>query len=388
MMDPVSAFSMEPASWVDTLDCTAMPPSPTTALEQCKFTSDVEENDAQFFLASSASEDEATFKMDDDATAEMDTSSAWSTMDLGGMAVMFASDDDECGSGESDELALTPPGEPRPTSNAITSGALPQRRGRKRPAADASATASTPTTEQPNNEMKWQKLIELLGDETFLPGQRPDRIEGTTVPPELMYKEMPKRRRPHSLPTHPRDKWYNTGGIKSASDRFDRASNLGLRKRYGKVVREHLPVLRFHEYTLLTRDAKTGELKEQKGGPTLFYLVPEATKRPKVDTLASSVASGSGSGAEEDARSTAAARKQLAVQEKQLEIMRAQEATLQLQLAEAKLLIKQQAEALASLQQEGATKEEDSSEEKENDSASAAGNTKGKKSAKKDAGRI
>jgi hypothetical protein len=90
-----------------------------------------------------------------------------------------------------------------------------------------------------------------------------------------MFKEQPKRRRPHSSPPHRRDKWYNAGGIKSASDRFEPTSHLGLRKRYGKVGREGLPVLHFHEYPLLTRDCITEEVKELPNATSLFYLVPD-----------------------------------------------------------------------------------------------------------------
>eukprot|EP01048_Picozoa_sp_COSAG05_P007055 COSAG05_NODE_485_length_9349_cov_60.192865_9_plen_169_part_00 len=93
-----------------------------------------------------------------------------------------------------------------------------------------------------------------------------------------MFKEHPKRRREHSSAARQMDKWYNTGGIKSASDRFDDATGLGLRKRYGKIVRDGLPVLRFHEYKLLTRQGQT--VTEKKDGPTLFRMVPER-KQPR-----------------------------------------------------------------------------------------------------------
>lgn len=75
-----------------------------------------------------------------------------------------------------------------------------------------------------------------------------------------------------------KDKWFNTGGIKSASDRFDPVSNLGLRKRYGKVVREgDLPVLKFQEFSLLRKAGET--LVEEKNGPTLFHIMPPDAKR-------------------------------------------------------------------------------------------------------------
>jgi hypothetical protein len=88
-------------------------------------------------------------------------------------------------------------------------------------------------------EMPAHKLIDLLLDDSFTAsGPRPDRITSETVPPFLMFKENPKRRREHSSAARQTDKWYNTGGIKSASDRFDMPRGLGLRKRYGKIVRE------------------------------------------------------------------------------------------------------------------------------------------------------
>eukprot|EP01043_Picozoa_sp_COSAG02_P058015 COSAG02_NODE_7146_length_3157_cov_29.464373_1_plen_336_part_10 len=150
---------------------------------------------------------------------------------------------------------------------------------RKRTAKDAGLTAKvTPINA---GELCWKSLIKLLSDDSFLPGARPDEIKDKTVGENVMFKEIPKRRRPHSTANHPRDKWYNTGGIKSASDRFDAEIGLGLRKRYGKVVRgAGLSVLRFYEYTLLHRDPKTGEVDERKDGPTLMHLVPDL-KRPK-----------------------------------------------------------------------------------------------------------
>ena len=200
---------------------------------------------------------------------------------------------------------------------------------------DTDESASTPVSETAAGvELAWQETIRLLRDESFLPGPRPDQIQGEHVSPNLMYKELPKRRRPHSLPTHPRDKWYNTGGIKSASDRFDQQTNFGLRKRYGKVVREGgLCVLRFYEYKLLHRDAKSGEISEQKDGPTLFHLVPES-RRVKLNSAHLAM--------------------DLRLREKQqaaeIERMRAREASLRLDLVQAQRMIATQAAALEKLQ--------------------------------------
>ena len=81
-----------------------------------------------------------------------------------------------------------------------------------------------------------------------------------------------------SLLRRTKDKWFNTGGIKSASDRFDAGSGYGLRKRYGKVVREGgLPVLKFQEFSLLRKSGST--LIEEKNGPSLFHIIPPGAKR-------------------------------------------------------------------------------------------------------------
>ena len=81
-----------------------------------------------------------------------------------------------------------------------------------------------------------------------------------------------------SLLHRAKDKWFNTGGIKSASDRFDAGSGFGLRKRYGKVVRDGgLPVLKFQEFSLLRKSGTT--LVEEKDGPSLFHIIPPGAKR-------------------------------------------------------------------------------------------------------------
>jgi hypothetical protein len=129
-----------------------------------------------------------------------------------------------------------------------------------------------------DEDIDWRHVVELLQNSEFKPGQRPDQIMDEHIRPGLMFKEHPKRRREHSTLTRPMDKWYNTGGIKSASDRFLTGSEVGLRKRYGKVVREGLSVLRFHEYKLLQRESN-GEVLEAKVGPALYRLVPESKRR-------------------------------------------------------------------------------------------------------------
>lgn len=184
---------------------------------------------------------------------------------------------------------------------------------------------ATCTQSKAPDELRWEKLLELLNNEEFRPGARPDRIKGQKVQPGTIFKETPKRRRAHSSAMRPLDKWYNTGGLKSASDRFLSTSTTGLRKRYGKIVREGLPTLRFHEYTLLTRDSETEKTKEHSDGSSLFVLVSE-TRMQRGDCRESTHAF------------------------RQLHKMRIREASLQQRLVELKCHIQEQALVLQEMQ--------------------------------------
>lgn len=277
--------------------------------------------DANACWSPESSDDEAPFFS---ATTGMPTESLLSDGDL-----------EPCADSELTALATTTVSEPftwTGDADVKKESADTKTGSRKRSAKDAGISADTGNT----GEMCWKRIIKLLDDDSFQPGVRPDVITDKTVVADVMYKETPKRRRPHSSATHPRDKWYNTGGIKSASDRFDKQSGLGLRKRYGKVVRRGLPVLRFYEYKLLHRDSKTGEHDERKDGPTLMHLVP-VLNRPKTSDrdIVSPL--------EERARN----------QEETIAKMRTKEADLRRELAKAQALIKQQAAALKKLRTSG-----------------------------------
>lgn len=268
-----------------------------------------------------------------------------------------------------EKLALTPPAQ----LNTVKAVDERDRSGTNTPDSAASdGKQSYVTGTHMSQGTCWKSLIKLLRDDMFQPGIRPDLMLDEEITPGLMYKEIPKLRRRHSAPSHPRDKWYNTGGIKSASDRFDPESNYGLRKRYGKIVRKGLSVIRFHEYGLLTRDPNTGELVEGKRGPTLFHILGEkACQAPGRDAAKrAGTACTAGTGARNDNRkrrrtgpvSTALApssrRKkstqlaaQLASQKEQLEALRSKEADLQEQLTAANALIREQAIKLRRLRQ-------------------------------------
>ncbi len=193
-----------------------------------------------------------------------------------------------------------------------------------------------------DEDIDWRHVVELLQDREFKPGQRPDQIMDQHIRPGLMFKEHPKRRREHSTLTRPMDKWYNTGGIKSASDRFLNGSDVGLRKRYGKVVREGLSVLRFHEYKLLERDSN-GEVLEAKLGPALYRLVPESKRRqdgPRQPEAARVATASSPSDVVEQ-------KKQLQMQALEMERLRQATCKLERQLAAAKRRIAKQARQLS-----------------------------------------
>ncbi len=290
---------------------------------------------------SSASESEADSHVSSSKAEQpgfLDSCSWGDSLSFSPRAVSFPSGSDTI----IDELALTPPDDPTSEASTDSDDSTPgaSRRGQKRSACSAATTK--PNLKQPRTsaeesngdvavEIQWQTLLNLLADENYMPGARPDLIDSQSVRPNLMFKEQPKRRRPHSSPAHRRDKWYNTGGVKSASDRFDATSNLGMRKRYGKVVREGLPVLRFHEYTLLTRDPVTEEVTESPSGASLFHLVADTKRLKKADSRAM---------------------KSVVAQTKELQRMRAKEATLVRQLAEMQTEIKRQSVVLQRLRQD------------------------------------
>lgn len=193
-----------------------------------------------------------------------------------------------------------------------------------------------------DEDIDWRHVVTLLQNSDFKPGQRPDQIMDEHIVPGLMFKEHPKRRREHSTLTRPMDKWYNTGGIKSASDRFLPGSEAGLRKRYGKVVREGLGVLRFHEYKLLQR-LQNGEVLEGKLGPALYRLVPESKRRQEshaqsVDNRPKAIS---------NPVDVAAQRKQLQTQGIEMERLRKETAKLERQLAAAQKKIAKQAAQLS-----------------------------------------
>ena len=239
------------------------------------------------------------------------------------------------------QFAVTPEGDEVAVAAALETAA-----GRKRSATGGSGTdigrkkarsSGAPEDKLGRDEdIDWRELVRLLQDASFTLGQRPDEILDDRIRPGLMFKEHPKRRREHSTTTRPMDKWYNTGGIKSASDRFLSDSEVGLRKRYGKVVRAERSVLRFHEYKLLQRP-KSGEVIEAKLGPTLYRLVPENKRRQE----AAGGAKGARLGGPPPPRA------HLVQQQQEMERLRKSNAKLEKQLEKARKKIAKQAQQLS-----------------------------------------
>ena len=119
----------------------------------------------------------------------------------------------------------------------------------KRPRSDEEEDAPPqplpPLTEKRSASLLVQAMtpvscLSLLMDASFAPGARPEKM---LVPDFQMmwFKEAPKARRGGGGG----DAWRNTGGGKASRDWIDGSGQLGLRKRYGKVTREALGLLRF-----------------------------------------------------------------------------------------------------------------------------------------------
>jgi hypothetical protein len=258
---------------------------------------------------------------------------------------------------DDDGTAAQPPSRKRAAPSS-RSNAPAGATGRKSNSKRAKSAGTTPEDQLGRDEdIDWRQLVKLLQNADFTPGQRPDQIMDENIIPGLMFKEHPKRRREHSTLSRPMDKWYNTGGIKSASDRFLQDSEVGLRKRYGKVVRAERSVLRFHEYKLLQRPVG-GEVLEAKLGPTLYRLVPES-KRKQDAAMHAQASRGSGRGHGGGRGGTTIGgsalgglhdvvqRRQLEIQQTEMNRLRQETAKLEKQLAAAHKKIAKQARQLS-----------------------------------------
>jgi hypothetical protein len=95
-----------------------------------------------------------------------------------------------------------------------------------------------------HTNFNWERAIPMLLAGTIR--ARPTRLADTECWHEQVFLESPvlKRRKGD-------DKWMTSGGKKGATELWAASGDLGVLKRYGRVVRNDLPTLRFAQYTMM-----------------------------------------------------------------------------------------------------------------------------------------
>ena len=117
----------------------------------------------------------------------------------------------------------------------------------------------------------------MLSDQEFRPGARPTRFDA-----ELncyIFKEGRKYHvRSKAAAGGRSDRWHNSGGAKAARDLP--LSQPLVRRRYGSLAQQDGTKYRYHEYCLVTQDAKTGELVQDRAA-VLFHVMLPLSGAPK-----------------------------------------------------------------------------------------------------------
>jgi hypothetical protein len=95
-----------------------------------------------------------------------------------------------------------------------------------------------------HTSFNWERGIAMLLAGTVR--ARPTRLADAECWQQQLFLESPllKRRKGD-------DKWLTSGGKKGATELWTASGDLGVLKRYGRVVRNDLPTLRFAQYTML-----------------------------------------------------------------------------------------------------------------------------------------
>ena len=121
-------------------------------------------------------------------------------------------------------------------------------------------------------EITLQVCLHLLQDRSEQLLERPPHIT-QDVSPYMLFMETPKQKRTAGkwggLGGGRIDRWANSGGVSGAHDYFPSAKPdacIGVRKRYGRIVRVGLPLLKFFEFTLLRRTHPNEDAVEDKSG--------------------------------------------------------------------------------------------------------------------------
>ena len=111
----------------------------------------------------------------------------------------------------------------------------------------------------------------MLSDQQFRPGARPTRFDA-----ELncyIFKEGKKYHvRSKAAAGGRSDRWHNSGGAKAARDLPP--SQPLVRRRYGSLAQQDGTKYRYHEYCLVTQDAKTGDFVQDRGAVLFHVMLP------------------------------------------------------------------------------------------------------------------
>ena len=113
----------------------------------------------------------------------------------------------------------------------------------------------------------------MLSDQEFRPGARPTRFDS-----ELnlwIFKEGPGfHTRKKAAAGGRSDRWHNSGGAKAARDLP--LSQPLVRRRYGSLAQQDGTKYRYHEYCLVTQDAKTGDFVQDRAAVLFHVMLPLA----------------------------------------------------------------------------------------------------------------
>lgn len=148
-----------------------------------------------------------------------------------------------------------------------------------------SPVAGRPQQDQTaSSDITLQVCMQLLQNQDGSLQERPAHIsEG--VDPYLLFMETPKQKRTAGKweGTAARiDRWANSGGVSGAHDYFPSTdaglSALGVRKRYGRIVRQGKPLLKFFEFTLIHKGPGDDSTNTEDKNCVLFQVFSETSR--------------------------------------------------------------------------------------------------------------
>eukprot|EP01043_Picozoa_sp_COSAG02_P008836 COSAG02_NODE_290_length_25531_cov_75.132392_4_plen_837_part_00 len=145
--------------------------------------------------------------------------------------------------------------------------------------------ATSPHQDQAaSSDITLQACMHLLQSHDGSLQERPAHIS-EEVDPYLLFMEAPKLKRTTSLwgGTAARiDRWANSGGVSGAHDYFPSAgagrNALGVRKRYGRIVRQGMQLLKFFEFTLIRKGDGDDSTNTEDKSCVLFQVFSETSR--------------------------------------------------------------------------------------------------------------